>query len=200
MIIYLSRGAARLAFRLRNMNTHDQLISWNNLCLHIRPGQYDQPCGPNGSPWVLTGCWPGKPTGVDIANPQPYDFPTKRIPAFKLDADGRVVFRLPPDLWELPNGRYTGCIIAEKPGHDKPFNFDAFMKVMPPPPEKPEVVLPPGYDVGKNCDVRFDSHPPEIDNPAPCILAIFDIDIGPECSDHYADQVVVEMARITCEE
>ena len=172
MIIYLSRGAARLAFRLRNVNTHDQLISWNNLCLHIRPGQYDQPCVPNGSPWVLTGCWPGKPTGVDIANPQPYDFPTKRIPAFKLDADGRVVFRLPPDLWELPNGRYTGCIIAEKPGHDKPFNFD----------------------------VHFDSHPPKIDNPAPCILAIFDIDIGPECSDHYADQVVVEMARITCEE
>lgn len=199
MILYLSRGAARLAVRLREMNTGSQLISWRNLCLLIQPGQFDQPCGPNGSPWILTGCWPGKPTGVDIANPH-YDFPTVRIPAHTLDADGRVVFRLPENLWNLPNGRYTGSIILEKDGHEKPFSFDAFLKVMPPLPDKQEVILPPGYDIGKECEVQFDTPAPPPPPPMPCVLARFDIDLGPECSDHYADQIAVEMARTYCEE
>lgn len=199
MIIYLSRGAARLAVRLREMNTGSQLISWRNLCLLIQPGQFDHPCGPNGSPWILTGCWPGKPTGVDVANPH-YDFPTVRIPAYTLDADGRVVFRLPENLWNLPNGRYTGSIIVEKDGHEKPFSFDAFLKVMPPLPDKQEVILPPGYDIGKECEVRFDTPAPPPPPPMPCVLARFDIDLGSECSDHYADQIAIEMARTYCEE
>ena len=199
MILYLSRDVARLAVRLREMNTGSQLISWRNLCMLIQPGQFDHPCGPNGSPWILTGCWPGKPTGVDVANPH-YDFPTVRIPAYTLDADGRVVFRLPENLWNLPNGRYTGSIIIENDGHEKPFSFDAFLKVMPPLPDRQEVILPPGYDIGKECEVRFGTPAPPPPPPMPCVLARFDIDLGPECSDHYADQIAVEMARTYCEE
>lgn len=199
MILYLSRGTARVAFRIRELNTGSQMITWESLCLLIRPGQYDQPCGPNGSPWVLTGCWPGKPTDVDIANPH-VDFPTIRIPAYDRDADGRIVFRIPPNLYNLPNGRYTGLIVHEKAGHDKPFNFNGFLHIAPPPPVKPSVILPPGYDTGKECEVGFPSTPPPPPAPVPCILYRFDIDLGPECSDHYADQIAIEMVRSSCED
>lgn len=199
MIIYLPRQTARIAFRIREINSGAISASWERLCLHIAPGQYDQPCGPNGSPWFLYGCWPGKPTGVDIANPH-YDFPTFRIPAFNRDTDGRVVFRIPPELWNVPNGRYSGLIMLDAPGCDTPYDLTKHIYVAPPPPEKPEVILPPGYDIGKDCNVVFDTPRHDHLPPRPCVLAKFDIDIGPECSDHYADQVTIEAVRIQCED
>ena len=190
MIVYLTRGTTRLALRIRETNTSSQLTSWKDLQLLIQPGQYDQCCGPNGSPWILTGCWPGKPTGVDIANPAPFDFPTLVYPSFALDNDGRVVFALDERLWRLPNGRYSGVLQLATP--IQPFN----MKPLLPhgEPEENGVIIPDEFLIGRECYHEPACPPPKPPKPKHCVLAVFDIDMGPECSDHMVDQIAVDFA------
>lgn len=185
MILYINRGTARLALRVREINQTSQLTSWQQLQLLIQPGQWDEDCGPNGSPWILHGCWPGKRTGVDIANPH-FDFPIIVYQAYEMDNDGRVVFLLDEKLYALPNGRYTG-VLRVMP-HVPPFKMSPIVL-----PKPHEMDIPDEYKIGRNCDVSFPEppHPPR--QPECCILARFDIDLGPECSDHYIDQVTVDM-------
>lgn len=186
MILYITRGTSRIALRVKELNQNSQVISWEHLQLLIEPGQWDVDCGPNGSPWFLYGCWPGKLTGVDIANPPQPDFPTLIYPAFELDADGRVVFKLDERLHSLPNGRYTGTLRtmpSVPPFHMTPI-------VLPKPDARD---IPDEYVIGRNCEVSFPAPPPRPPKPACCILARFDIDLGPECSEHYIDQVTVDM-------
>lgn len=185
MILYITRGTARIALRVRELNQNSQLTDWKQLQLLVQPGQWDVDCGPNGSPWFLYGCWPGKRTGVDIANPH-FDFPIIVYNAYELDNDGRIVFRLDERLYSLPNGRYTG-ILRVMP-HVPPFKMTPI--VLPKPEERD---IPAEYKIGRNCEVDFPEPPPVPHEPKCCVLAHFDIDLGPECSEHYIDQVTVDM-------
>lgn len=199
MIIKLSAGATRLALRVKEFGSNRQLIDWRMMQLLIQPGQHDECCGPNGSPWYLHGCWPMHPTGVDIANHRP-DFPTICYNAFELDGDGRVVFRLDERLWSLPHGRYTG-ILRLYPHGRVPFNLkfiqDVGKKAIP-----QGIVIPPEFEPGarEGCikTEQFPTPPPP--EPPCCVLSKFDIDLGPACSDHLVDQVAVDNIMPFCEE
>lgn len=212
MIIYIPRDTARLAFTLRESASgrSRRVASWEGLALYVRRHEPCE-CGCPGSPWILTGCWPGKPTGVDIANPllYPHDFPTIRIPAVGLDDDGRVEFVLTHELDHLPNGRYEGAIVFEtrelierhpwEHVKDLP-KAPTVLTVMPPLPK--HVVIPPEYRTEYNdcsCAMHTEVHRPP-HRPHPCVLLTFDIDLGPECSDHFAEQIVITGMAVPCPE
>ena len=198
MIVQLYPDIARLAVRIRNTKSHNFLSSWRDVQLVIQPGQLGCSCPPNGSPWILTGCWPGKITGIDIANFRP-DFPAIIIPAFERDADGRIVFALDERVHTLPPGRYTG-LVRFLPHADKPFNL------LPLPPEGTvelggEVIIPPEYAAGaRDCPIDFPSPPPPPPPPVCCVLATFDIDLGPDCRDHMIDQAASTFVLNVCNE
>lgn len=186
MILYLTRGVARLALRVHELNQMGRITSHEDIQFVIQPGQWDMDCGPNGSPWILTGCWPGKITDVDIANPPQPDFPALIYDCFETDADGRLVFLMDERLWRMPNGRYSGTIQVRP--HVQPFTMTPF--VLPKPEERD---IPAEYKIGRDCEPQFPK--PVLPPPPPrcCVLARFDIDLGPECSDHYIDQITVDM-------
>lgn len=197
MILYLAQGMSSLALRIKETNRQSQLTDWRQLQLLIQPGEAHWNECFMGSPWILTGCWPGHRTGVDVANYRP-DFPTICYDAEELDPDGRVVFRLDQRLWCLPPGRYLGSVRTyprDGSGWVPPFNLthnmsrDALPK---------EVVLLPGYKNDK-CYFEPGDCPPPPMPPKCCILARFDIDLGPACHDHVIDQAAVDYAVITCE-
>lgn len=196
MILYLIQGMSSLALRIKETNRQSQLTDWRQLQLLIQPGEAQWDTCHMGSPWVLTGCWPGHRTGVDTANYRP-DFPTICYDAEELDPDGRVVFRLDQRLWCLPPGRYLGSIRTY--GHNglgwvPPFNLTHDMSR-----EALEgVILPPGYQ-GEGCYYQPDACPPPVEPPKCCILARFDIDLGPACHEHTIDQAAVEYAVTICE-
>lgn len=199
MILQLYPDIARLAIRIRNTKLHNFVSTWQNVQLIIEPGQFGCACPPNGSPWILTGCWPGKITNVDIANFRP-DFPAIIIPAQERDAEGRIVFPLDERFYALPPGRYTG-LVRYLPGADKPFNL------LPLPPEGPveiagKPVIPPEYAAGaEGCPVDyFPSPPPPPPPPSCCILGTFDIDLNPDCRDHMIDQVGYAFTLNVCDE
>ncbi len=197
MILYLAQGMSSLALRIKETNRQNQLTDWRQLQLLIQPGESRvQECY-MGSPWVLTGCWPGHRTGVDIANYRP-DFPTICYNAEELDPDGRVVFRFDQKLWCLPPGRYLGSIRTYSHGNSgwvPPFNLEHNMsrEALP-----KETVLPDGYQ-SEGCFWQPECcPPPRVPTPC-CILARFDIDLGPACHEHMIDQAAVDYAVITCE-
>lgn len=192
MILYLAQGMAELAMRLKNLPTGDQVVSWEDIQLLIQPGQWDRCCGPNGSPWILHGCWPGHRTEVDIANFRP-DFPTLVYQAERLDDEGRIVFHLDERLWRLPPGRYSGTLRAS-PTHGGTYE-PVSLKVMPKHPDKG---IPPEYLIGRDCNPDFPVPPPPPPRPKCCILSRFDIDLGPMCAEHMVDQVNVEFALNPC--
>lgn len=200
MIIYLTQGMTRLALRVKELGDRRQLLDWRKLQLLIQPGQLDNGCGCGcgGSPWILTGCWPGHRTGVDIANPVPWDFPTIVYDAQEVDAEGRVVFRLDDKFQDLPCGRYTG-VLRVFPHGKIPLNMKQLGNLGRK-PVKPGLIIPDEYKFGQNCAPDF---PEPCDPPPPvpcCILTTFDIDLGPCCSDHMVDQVAVTFALNTCGE
>ena len=149
MILRLTQDMTRLALRIRDSWEGRQLTDWQRLQLLILPGQRDMmdQCGPNGSPWILTGCWPGKRTNVDVANWRP-DFPALICPAFTLDADGAVVFRIDDRIHSLPPGRYTGVIRVtprQVPPYDPHDLCGSSCKPLPPGPVlKPFPIKPDG--------------------------------------------------------
>ena len=149
MILRLTQDMTRLALRIRDSWEGRQLTDWQRLQLLILPGQRDMmdQCGPNGSPWILTGCWPGKRTNVDVANWRP-DFPALICPAFTLDADGAVVFRIDDRIHNLPPGRYTGVIRVtprQVPPYDPHDLCGSSCKPLPPGPVlKPFPIKPDG--------------------------------------------------------
>ena len=207
MIVHITHGMTRLGLHIKEYGSGRLLVDWESLQLLISPGQYDSCCGPNGSPWILTGCWPGKHTGVDVANARP-DFPTIIYDAFELDADGRVVFRLDDYLFRLPSGRYTGAIRTfYNPNRKQNACTPPCMGsskypavVLKPAPRRPHHIIPPEYLIGAtDCavDLALSVKPPK-PKPKSCVLAVFDIDLGSVCSDHLVSQVNVEFALSDC--
>ncbi len=210
MIIYLHRGATEFAVKVKDLNTGAQLVSCEGVYLLVHPGQKDNPCWEGGSPWILEGCWPmGQPTGVDIANPGVPNIPTLRIPAFRVDEEGRIVFRI-LEMADLPVGRYTAEVVVMPPQSAEPFRGLVVEKtpgVARPPdrlvplmvgPDPTKVILPPGYEAGRECTPTFPSPPPPPRHPEPCVLLTIDIDLGPLCGDHYASQIDLTPQHETC--
>lgn len=182
MIVYISKGTAQLAVRIREIKKLSQLVSWEPLQLCIAHSQTGKV---RASPWIFYGYWPGVPTGVDINNQFFPDVPTVVYNAVENDADGRVVFNLDHRLFSLPNGRYRAAIRA-LPRRDK---FSPPVKVLPPPEERD---IPPEFIIGRKCGPEPELPPPPPPREHCCVLAQFDIELGPECSDNFADQIAVE--------
>lgn len=194
MIVRLTHDMSTIGFRLRETMYNQQVVSWENVELMILPGQRDTGCAPNGSPWILTGCWPGKRTGVDVANSRP-DFPPIIIPAYKLDLDGRIVFHIGTRLNTLSPGRYTG-VLRVAPQLNPSRQRARLLMIAP---KQKKRVLPMEYIAGaQGCNVEFKSDPPPPPPPRVCELARFDIDLGPTCADHIIDQVSVEFPPNNC--
>ena len=194
MILRIPYGVTELSLRVKELFSSRQVISWETLQLLVLPGQRGTCECFMGSPWILTGCWPGKRTGVDVANTMP-DFPVIVLPADHLDPDGGVVFRLSDRVQRLPRGRYTGIL------RSAPMNTHRGEKIIDivEPPERP--VPPPLYRFGeKGCGP--DPEPDPCPCPPPprcCELAVFDIDLGPVCHEHYNDKATVTFALTECE-
>lgn len=189
MIVYLTQGARQLALRLRETGSFNPVTRWEDIQLLIAPGQYDNQCGPNGSPWFLSGCWYNAPTGVDVANYRP-DFPTIVYCAADLDEENRIVFHLDERLDNLPAGRYSGTL---RQAPMKGLVFEPMsLRVGP---KQPDRGIPLMYHPEMACDVKFPDGPVKFEPPQHCcVLAQFDIDLGPACVDHMIDQISVEMA------
>lgn len=214
MILQLSSDMSRIGFKISAWNR--QLTDWADLELVIedakcedRPG-CKRPHVP-GSPWVLTGCWPGHWTDIDVANFRPHDLPEYHaivLPAYGLDNDGRVVFLLNDAFRGFPYGRYEGQIRVRPAHPDSP-------PVLPLPliqrPPKDGRGIPPEY---QNCcsfpiSVPMDLGPKHAPPPSGvlchhrprkpkcCVLASFDIDYGPGCSDHIVQDVVADFLHPT---
>lgn len=195
MILHLNSDTTRVALNILHWPTSRHISDWRNLSLVITPGQDDNCscCHTGGSPWYLWGCWPGKPTGVDVANPPKPDFPPFYIDAHEYDNKGMVVFILPERWKQIAYGRYTGRIVYN----------DHTVPVLPfiPLPEtfKPQ---PPDLYPYNSC-----STPPSVPKPCPlppppppCVLAKFDIDYGYKCSEHIIQEAAIKLALSTCEE
>ncbi len=116
-----------------------------------------------------------------------------------IDPDGRIVFRFDQRFWSLPPGRYIGSV-RTYPYKERtwalPFNIthDLSRDALP-----KDIVLPLGYQ-SEGCYFEPDCclPPPEI--PQCCILARFDIDLGPACHEHIIDQAVANYTITACEE
>lgn len=200
MIIRITEDTTRIGFRLRDWKNSRILTDWEHIMLVIAPGQLDQPCWvPGGSPLYLYGYWPGKPTGVDIANPPPPDFPSLAMPAFEMGDNCTVIFLLHKYFYELPHGRYTGILQYHPRGVERVVNENIK------PTEKsvtPFDWIPPKYWDGA---VPCSEPAPPIPKPVPprpsfCVLGTFDIDYGQRCDEHIIDLVTVEYALNHCED
>ena len=174
MIVQIQRDITRVAIGLSNC-----VKDISKLRLIIASGQYDTPNNPNGSPWVLTGCWWGlHPTGVDIANYRTEITPVT-IEPLEVDTTGKIVFMV-GDLFEgLPYGRYTGMLVyfEEEP---KPFNLDHFLGTKP----VTDRGIPQEY-VSKSCDDCYTPNTPLPiieKKPVHQFTSYFDIDLVPEMS------------------
>jgi hypothetical protein len=196
MIVYLTQGVTRIAFRLKTYGNQSQLADWRGLQLLILPGEAGCPCGEGGSPWYFYGCWFRGRTGEDVANFRP-DIPAICYNAFEVDDEGQVVFRLDDRLYDLPPGRYTGILrIAPK---IKPLNLTPLYNLGKV-DVKDKVILPPGYELSTvHCEPVTPVPPAEPKTERRCCdLAMFDIDLGPACVDHYIDQAAVTLALDNC--
>ncbi len=200
MIVYLNQSITTLALRIKENGDRSQLLDWRSLQLIISPPhpKYD-PCY-MGSPWFLWGCWPGKRVGVDVANQHVPDFPSICINAQETDADGRVVFPVGEHVRCLPVGRYLGAV-QSAPQSSRvphlPYNMIVNLGRNVYPKGK---IIPPEYQ-REACSIDMPP-PPCIPEPvcSCCILAEFDIDIGPACHEHIIDQAAVDYAITYCGE
>lgn len=193
MILRITDDVSRVAFKITHWPSQQVLADWRNLQLVITPGEDDEKCcHVGGSPWYLYGCWPGKPVGVDVANPPKPDFPAFCINAFELDSQGRVVFILPKRWQEMYYGRYTGQI-RYQPKATQPFNLGLdFSYKEPKSPLPPEMIAPSCEDKPKPMPVMA---PPK---QRCCILAKFFIDFGARCSEHIVDTAAFTFALNDC--
>lgn len=201
MILQIARGIKALAFDVRTFGDKYRMADWCKLQLVIEAGQRDDVCCcTHASPWYLHGCWPGKLVGVDIAHPHKHHaavMPSLLYDAHTIDSYGRVVFVLDDRFWDYPNGRYTGSIRTYPNGKRTVVNFTPKRE----PVKKEDIVLPDGYYFGNiNC-VPNVPLPPHVHKPKPepvCELVVFDIELGPECSAHYLNQVVAQFPLTEC--
>lgn len=127
----------------------------------------------------------GHRTGVDLMNPPKPDFPAFFIYASELTDKNLVMFTL-PDRWRktVPFGRYTGFIRYQPLAPcEAPINARINLSEAPVPRD------PGCYDFDPGpCYVKI----PEL---KPCVLAEFDVDYGPRCSQHIIDRIDVELTN-----
>lgn len=188
MILQLTEYTTSVGIRLRAVPTQQYLADWEGLALGITPGERNCECGCGigGSPWYVWGCWPGIRTGVDLMNPPKPDFPAFYIQASEVTDKNLVVFNL-PDRWreQVPFGRYTGFIRYQpaRVFYD-PINARVNLGSI-----ADSAIQDPGcyHTPPEPCACHF---PPM---PRPCILAEFDVDYGPRCSQHIIDRIDVEL-------
>lgn len=185
MILQLTDDATSIGIRIKGIPNQQYLADWQGLALGIMPGERGCACcHTGGSPWYVWGCWPGHRTGVDLMNPPPPDFPAFHISASDIK-DNLVIFNL-PDRWRktVPYGRYTGFVRyqPEKVFYD-PVNSRVNLGVVPVPQD------PGCYEYHEHCGCPM---PPPL---KPCVLAEFDVDYGPRCSQHIIDRIDVELAN-----
>lgn len=197
MILTITRYTTRLALRIKSLLDRAQLTDWRQLQLVIdRPRECACSKHVPGSPWILTGCWPFHPTGVDLANPCLPDFPAIVIDAFDSDDEGRVVFILDERIHSLPSARYSGTLRVHP--HQLPINVAADLarhKECRPWGQNGAMIR---YDTNKRLQVCTPTHAVPCPPRHVCELAHFDIDLGPECAQHMIDQAVVEFANGGC--
>lgn len=190
MILQLTEDATSIGIRIRDWANQRYLVDWQGLALGILPGEHSchgsqHCCEQGGSPWFVWGCWPGHRTGVDLMNPPRPDFPAFYIQASDVNAkDNLVIFNL-PDRWRktVPFGRYSGFVRyqPDKIFYD-PINSHVNLGVVPTPKDPGCYHTPP-----QPCGCPM---PPPL---RPCILAEFDVDYGPRCSQHIIDRIDVEL-------
>lgn len=198
MIVNISDDVKQIELRIKAWINQRYLASWEHIYLTIIPGQHDHTCccHVGGSPWYLWGCWPGKLTGVDVANPpSPALPPAANIKASGMDGEN-LIFVLPND-WKAhaPHRRYTG-IVRYAPEEVQLVNLmhEGFRKIVwDRSPNQHRAPIDTG--MAQCSDMPFPTHgplPPVIRPPRPCILWEFDIDYGPRCSQHIIDKIEVE--------
>lgn len=197
MILQLTYDTTRIALGIRHWPTGGRVSDWRRLYLAIRPGQDDncQCCHTGGSPWYLWGCWPGKLTGVDVANPPKPDFPPFFINAHDYDSDGRVVFVLPERWRKISYGRYTAEV-----WYCEPYGV---LPPLPPLPKLPKAMQKyqtPDLYAHNVCSMSPPPMPEAPPPPTACILAKFDIDYGYKCSEHIIKDAAIELSLAACEE
>lgn len=183
MILQLFEDTTSVGIRIKAIPGQYYLADWKGLALGITPGERGCACcHTGGSPWTLHGCWPGHRTGIDLMNPPPPDFPAFFIQASEVK-DDLVIFNL-PDRWRktVPFGRYTGFVRyqSEKVYYD-PVNLRVNLGALPMPQD------PGCYEYHETCGCPM---PPPL---RPCVLAEFDVDYGPRCSQHIIDRIDVEL-------
>lgn len=198
MILHLNYDTTRVALAISHWPTGRQQSDWKHLYLVVTPGEEDAKCSchTGGSPWYLWGCWPGKPTGVDVANPGRPDFEPFYISAHELDSKGRIVFILPERWRQIARGRYTGAVWYAEPYGPLPKlpNVPKLYKLI----EKYKTPTLYSYsDCNSPCPPPL---PPLSEPPQACILTKFDIDYGYKCSEHIIQEAAVEMSLAACEE
>jgi hypothetical protein len=107
MIIKISRGQPELKFTLIQPGRGRRLSVPDGVRLVITaPAPKPQN---RLSPIIRKGSWGWPP--VRPYPPDPHSLPAIVYPAFDLDDEGAVIFRLDEHLWRRPSGRYTGEIM-----------------------------------------------------------------------------------------
>lgn len=194
MILSLTEDVARIGIRIKDWRNNRILQDWRNVILTIMPGQADSDCTCDchigGSPWYLHGCWPGHRVDVDVANPAPPDFAPIVCRAFTWGEDGTVEFHVPDVFRTLPWGRYTG-VLQYHPALDKPLDFRVLRDLRDAPRPANSPCVP-------DLSIHSPAHMPPV--PLFCVLARFDIDYGPRCSEHIIDMAQVQFMLGTCDE
>lgn len=171
MIVAITELTPKIAFRLNTYGREYLVTDWKNIQLVVSPlpGTDCCPGFTPLSPWYFYGCWPGVRTGVNINAPGGgIDFSPIIYDAFECDADGRIVFVLDKQLWELPHGRYHGMLRTY--------------------PAKSQECACPQQGVWPTSLNAALVEPVQ----RSCILSCFDIDYGPICVEHFIDQIVVD--------
>lgn len=189
MILQLNEDTTSIGIRIKSWRNQRYIGDWQGLVLGIMPGErgcHDHDCcHTGGSPWYVWGCWPGHRTGVDLMNPRKPDFPAFFIHASAID-NLLVIFNL-PERWRqtVPFGRYTGFVRyqPEQMAFD-PINSRTNFGLV-----KPAVTDPGCYQTPpESCSCQgYEPH------PGPCVLAEFDVDYGPRCSQHIIDRIDMEL-------
>lgn len=198
MIVQITEDTKSIAIRVKAWPIQRYVGDWQDIYLVIMPGQRgghccghddDCCCHQGGSPWILYGCWHFHRTGVDLMNPPRPDWPAFFIQGELLDDKKQLVFTL-PERWkkDVFFGRHTGEL-RYQPYKPAPVNF----RPVRPPKDKPQTWA--FLDPGCGCAVPrpHPAAPPPPPPPHRCVLARFDIDYGPRCSQHIIDRISLEL-------